>query len=179
MKLHIGGQQAHPDWQILDIEDRPEVDFVGDAQDLSQFEDGSIEMIYASHVLEHFHYGVGDELMNTLREWFRVLEPGGHLLISVPNLRTLCELYGRPDLGPEDRYHLMRIIFGGHTNEFDVHRVGFDPDILVSYLHGAGFEEWMVLDVGFDLFEDCSLVEFKGVMVSLNMMATKPICDIG
>jgi predicted SAM-dependent methyltransferase len=177
MKLHIGGQQAHPDWQILDIEDRPEVDFVGDAQDLSQFEDGSIEMIYASHVLEHFHYGVGDELMNTLREWFRVLEPGGHLLISVPNLRTLCELYGRPDLGPEDRYHLMRIIFGGHTNEFDVHRVGFDPDILVSYLHGAGFEEWMVLDVGFDLFEDCSLVEFKGVMVSLNMMATKPICD--
>jgi predicted SAM-dependent methyltransferase len=177
MKLHIGGQQAHPDWQILDIEDRPEVDFVGDAQDLSQFEDDSIEMIYASHVLEHFHYGVGDELMNTLREWFRVLEPGGHLLISVPNLRTLCELYGRPDMGPEDRYHLMRIIFGGHTNEFDVHRVGFDPDILVSYLHGAGFEEWMVLDVGFNLFEDCSLVEFKGVMVSLNMMATKPICD--
>jgi predicted SAM-dependent methyltransferase len=178
MKLHIGGQQVHSDWQILDIEDRPEVDFVGDAQDLSQFEDGSIEMIYASHVLEHFHYGVGNELMNTLREWFRVLEPGGHLLISVPNLRTLCGLYGRPDLGPEDRYHLMRIIFGGHTNEFDVHRVGFDPDILVSYLHGAGFEEWMILDVGFDLFEDCSLVEFKGVMVSLNMMATKPIRDI-
>jgi predicted SAM-dependent methyltransferase len=175
MKLHIGGKQVHPDWKILDIEERPEVDFVGDAQDLSQFEDSSIEMIYASHVLEHFHYGVGNELVNTLREWFRVLEPGGQILISVPNLQTLCWLYGRPNLGLDDRYHLMRIIFGGHSNEFDVHRVGFDTDILASYLQGVGFDQCMILDGDFDLFEDCSLVQFQGVMVSLNMVATKPL----
>ncbi|NJK53272.1 MAG: glycosyltransferase, partial [Leptolyngbyaceae cyanobacterium SU_3_3] len=27
IKLHLGGKVAHPDWKILDIEDRPEVDF--------------------------------------------------------------------------------------------------------------------------------------------------------
>lgn len=31
LKLHIGGKEVHPDWKIFDIEERPEVDFVGDA----------------------------------------------------------------------------------------------------------------------------------------------------
>ena len=42
MKLHIGGKESHPDWKIFDIEQRPEVDYIGDASDLSQFEDESI-----------------------------------------------------------------------------------------------------------------------------------------
>ena len=58
MKLHIGGQEKHPEWKIFDIEKRDEVDYVGDASDLSQFEDESIEAIYASHVLEHFYYAI-------------------------------------------------------------------------------------------------------------------------
>jgi predicted SAM-dependent methyltransferase len=173
MKLHIGGKTAHPDWQIVDIEQRPEVDFVGDAQDLSQFADNSVEQIYASHVLEHFHYGVNNEVLTTLKEWHRVLQPGGQVLISVPNIHTLCWLYVSPNVDVNDRYHLMRMMFGGHSNEFDIHRVGFDPEILASYLRGAGFEDCM--DVGqFDLFEDCSVITFQGVMISLNMVATKP-----
>jgi len=52
IKLHIGGQEPHPDWKILDVEPRPEVDYVGNASDLSQFEDNAISAIYASHVLE-------------------------------------------------------------------------------------------------------------------------------
>jgi predicted SAM-dependent methyltransferase len=53
MKLHLRGQIAHPDWKILDAEECPEVDFVGDAADLEQFEDASIEMIYASSFRFH------------------------------------------------------------------------------------------------------------------------------
>ncbi|MGL4499622.1 MAG: class I SAM-dependent methyltransferase, partial [Planktothrix sp.] len=85
IRLHIGGKEPHPDWKILDIEQRPEVDYVGDAADLSQFETDSIAAIYASHVLEHFHYGLNNELINTLKEWHRVLKPGGKLLVSVPD----------------------------------------------------------------------------------------------
>ena len=54
MKLHLGGKQPHPDWKILDIEERPEVDFVGDAADLSQFADESNEMKYESHIIKKF-----------------------------------------------------------------------------------------------------------------------------
>lgn len=172
MKLHLGGKHPHPDWKILDIEPRPEVDFVGDAADLSQFADDSIEMIYASHILEHFHYYLNYELPFVLAEWHRVLIPEGKLLISVPDLYTLSWLYCRPNLSPADRFNIMRIMFGGQTNEYDVHKAGFDADILATYLTEAGFREIQTSDE-FNLFPDCSGTRLFGHLISLNMVATK------
>jgi predicted SAM-dependent methyltransferase len=37
IKLHIGGKEPHADWKNSDIEPRPEVDYVANASDLSQF----------------------------------------------------------------------------------------------------------------------------------------------
>ena len=53
MKLHIGGMEKKEGWKILNIQKKPDVDFIGDITDLGQFEDNSIEEIYASHVVEH------------------------------------------------------------------------------------------------------------------------------
>ncbi|MBD1945809.1 methyltransferase domain-containing protein [Coleofasciculus sp. FACHB-712] len=172
LKLHIGGQESHPDWKILDIEPRPEVDYVANASDLSQLESNSVEMIYASHVLEHFYYGLNNELINTLKEWHRVLQPGGKLLISVPDLKSLCWLYLNPNLMPLERHHLMRIIFGGQTNINDVHKVGFDYEILALYLEEAGFEEWEQVSE-FNLFKDCSSLRILDTLISLNIIAKK------
>jgi predicted SAM-dependent methyltransferase len=172
MKLHIGGKDSHPEWQILDIEPRPEVDYISDASNLSQFEDNSIEMIYASHVLEHFYYGVNNELINTLKEWRRVLKPSGKLLVSVPDLKILCWLYAHPNLTVLERHHLMRVIFGGQTNEYDVHKVGFDVDILALYLAEAGFEDYEQVSE-FNLFNDCSSLRILDTLISLNVVATK------
>jgi predicted SAM-dependent methyltransferase len=172
IKLHIGGKEPHPDWKILDIEARPEVDFVCDAANLEQFADNSVAAIYASHVLEHFFYGLGNELINTLTEWHRVLEPGGKLYISVPDLRTLCWLYLNPNLMPLERHHLMRIMFGGQTNEFDVHKVGFDVDILALYLQEVGFQEYETV-AEFGWFNDCSGLRILDTLISLNGIATK------
>jgi predicted SAM-dependent methyltransferase len=173
MKLHIGGKQAHPDWKILDIEARPEVDFVGNANDLSQFADNSISLIYASHILEHFHYRLNDELLNTLAEWYRALVPGGKVMISVPNLRTLCWLYLHPDLLPEERFQIMRIMFGGQVNAYDVHYVGFDPDLLSFCLQDVGFVDCEPVSE-FGLFQDCSSQRVMDTLISVNMIAIKP-----
>jgi len=172
MKLHIGGKETHPDWKIFDIEQRREVDYIGDASDLSQFEDGSIEAIYASHVLEHFYYGLNYELAFTLSEWYRVLKQGGKLMISVPDMRNLCWLYSRPDIDTQARFHLMRMIFGGQTNEYDVHKVGFDFDILCMFLSDTGFSECERVPE-FNLFNDCSVLQVFGNPISLNVIATK------
>ena len=40
-------------WKILNIQKFDGVDYQGDISDLSQFEDNSIDEIYASHVVEH------------------------------------------------------------------------------------------------------------------------------
>jgi predicted SAM-dependent methyltransferase len=172
IKLHIGGQEPHPDWKILDIEARPEVDFVGDAANLTQFADHSVAAIYASHVLEHFYYGLENELLITLSEWHRVLEPGGKLYISVPDLKTLCWMYLNPNLMTLERHHLMRIMFGGQTNQFDVHKVGFDVDTLAMYLGEVGFQSYDVVPE-FNLFKDCSSLRILDTLISLNAIATK------
>ena len=49
MKLHIGGKQAKEGWTIFNIQKMDCVDIVGDIRDLSQFQDESLEIIYASH----------------------------------------------------------------------------------------------------------------------------------
>ena len=172
MKLHIGGRETHPEWKILDVEQRPEVDYIGNASDLSQFEDESIEAIYTSHVLEHFYYALNYELAFTLVEWHRVLKQGGQLMISVPDLRTLCWLYSRPDIDHQNRFHIMRMIFGGQTNEYDVHKVGFDFDTLCSYLSDTGFTECQRVSE-FNLFNDCSSLQVFGNLISLNVIAIK------
>jgi predicted O-linked N-acetylglucosamine transferase (SPINDLY family)/predicted SAM-dependent methyltransferase len=172
IRLHIGGQEYHQDWKIFDALPREEVDFIGNAKDLSQFANDSISAIYTSHVLEHFHYLLNDELTSALKEWHRVLEPGGELMVSVPNLQVICSLYVDPRTPPSDRYHLMRMIFGGHLDEYDVHKVGFDQDILGMYLKNAGFRDLQVVSE-FGLFNDCSSLLFGGVPISLNMIARK------
>jgi predicted O-linked N-acetylglucosamine transferase (SPINDLY family)/predicted SAM-dependent methyltransferase len=172
IRLHIGGQVAHPDWKIFDALPRPEVDFLGNAKDLSQFADGSIAAIYASHVLEHFYYLLDNELLLTLKEWHRSLQPSGELMISVPNLQVICGLYADSHTPPNARHHLMRMIFGGQIDQYDVHKVGFDPDTLGMYLQQAGFRSVQVVPA-FGLFPDCSSLEFAGVPISLNMIAKK------
>lgn len=172
LKLHIGGQETHPDWKILDVESRPEVDYVANAQDLSQFESNSIDVIYASHVLEHFYYNLNNELIDTLKEWHRVLKPEGKLLISVPDLKTLCWIYLNPNLLPIERHQLMRIMFGGQTNIYDVHKVGFDFEILALYLEESGFQEYEQVSE-FNLFNDCSSLRILNTLISLNVIAKK------
>lgn len=172
LKLHIGGQEPHPEWKIIDIEPRPEVDYVANANDLSQFESNSVDAIYASHVLEHFYYGLNNELISTLKEWNRVLKPGGQLLISVPDLKTLCWLYLHPNLMPLERHQIMRIIFGGQTNVYDVHKVGFDFEILALYLEEVGFQDYDKVSE-FNIFDDCSSLRILDTLISLNVRVKK------
>jgi GT2 family glycosyltransferase/SAM-dependent methyltransferase len=57
----------------------------GDAQLLRGLADESFDFVYSSHTLEH----VGDA-GETLRNWWRVLKPGGYLIVYVPH-RDLYE----------------------------------------------------------------------------------------
>lgn len=172
MKLHIGGTESHPEWKIFDIEPRPEVDFLGNAAELGQFADNSIEAIYCSHVLEHFHFALEDEVERVLKEWLRVLAPGGKLYVSVPDLNVLCCLYQRPKASLMERFHVVAMMFGSQENIYDVHKAGFDYETLSYYLNRAGYSEWTRMDE-FQMFNDCSGIRVLGTLISLNVVATK------
>lgn len=58
----------------------------GDATTMEAVGDGQFFTVYTSHVLEHL-----DEPTRAVRSWYRILAPGGHLIICVPHR----ELYER------------------------------------------------------------------------------------
>jgi len=171
-KLHIGGHVRVSGWEVLDANPGAVVDHVGDAGDLGRFETGAFEAVYASHVLEHFDYK--DALGAALREWHRVLSPGGQLYVSVPDLDVLASLFVlKEKLTVEERYLVMRMMFGGHIDRFDYHLVGLSVDFLATFLGEAGFVNLRKVR-SFGLFEDTSAMLFKGVPISLNVVAEKP-----
>jgi predicted SAM-dependent methyltransferase len=171
LRLHIGGQVPDPDWKIVDAVAAPHVDYVRSCADLSVFGNSSVTEIYASHVLEHLGYQA--ELSSALREFYRVLEPGGVLRISVPDLATLCSLFVDPALDDAERFHVMRMMFGGQLDSFDFHRVGLTQEFLARYVANAGFEDIQRV-ANFALFDDTSALVFRGRPVSLNVVARKP-----
>lgn len=171
-RLHIGGWEIREGWEIFDALPRQGADHVGTCKDLSRFPDGTFQDVYASHVIEHLDYV--DEIASTLKEWHRVLAPGGRLYVSAPDLDTLCELFLlRETTTIEERFLIMRMMFGGHTDEFDHHVAGLNEEFLRDYLRKAGFGDIRRVD-GFRLFNDSSSLEFKGIPISVNLIATKP-----
>jgi len=52
----------------------------GDAQLLESIDDAEFNFIHSSHCLEHL-----EDPKVSLRNWFRVLKPGGHLVVTVPD----------------------------------------------------------------------------------------------
>ena len=82
-------------------------------------------------------------------------------------------MYLHPEFTVIDRLHLMRIIFGGQTNIYDVHKVGFDFEILAVCLEEVGFIEYEQVSE-FNLFKDCSTIRILDTLISLNVIATKP-----
>jgi predicted SAM-dependent methyltransferase len=171
-KLHIGGQVKAQGWEVFNAVPGPAVDHMGDARDLSRFEDNIFEEIYASHVLEHFDYI--NALDAVLKEWFRVLIPGGRLYVSVPDLDILTELFTSKDkLTMNERFFVMRMMFGGHIDQYDYHLVGLNQEFLVYYLVQAGFINLRKVG-GFGLFSDTSNMIYKDVRISLNIIAEKP-----
>ena len=172
-KLHIGGHIPHPDWEILSIQQRDSiVDYIGNANDLSQFEDNTFEALYASHVLEHFDYV--NEVAQVLTEWLRVLEPGGQLMVGVPNWDILARMViAKDQFSFDERFYVMRTILGGHTDKHDYHYSGYTFDILEGFLTANGYVNIRQVD-RFGLFPDTTEACIRGVNISLNVIAEKP-----
>lgn len=170
VRLHIGGTERRAGWKILNVQPGPDADYVGDCTDLSRFADESVDEVYASHV--HEHLGYQQELPRALAEVHRILKPGGIFRIAVPDLDVLCRLFIHPNLALQDRFHVVRMMFGGQIDPFDFHKVGLNWPILCEFLGRAGFKSARRVE-SFDLFKDCSTIKFGGQPISLNVETTK------
>ena len=74
----------------IDILKSDAVDIVDDIRNLKNFEERTIDTIYACHVLEHFSR---KEYFSVLERWYNLLKPGGVLRLSVPDLEQWFNYY--------------------------------------------------------------------------------------
>jgi predicted SAM-dependent methyltransferase len=171
VRIHLGGETRMPGWIVVNPQPGPHVDIRGDHRRLALFAPGSVAEIYASHVVEHLDPRV--ELKAAMQSVLRVLVPGGRLLVAVPDLLALCKIYADKATTQYERFLAMRAIYGGHSDDFDIHHTGFDETSLRATLTEMGFAYIQrVADFGFA--DDCSSLVLCGVGISLNMVAHKP-----
>ena len=114
------------------------------------FEEGQFQRILAEQVIEHIDFR--HEIPGVLREFHRVLAPGGVLRVIVPDARRYMEAYlsGRPEtwreLGwdlhalPADLHTPMHVINHVFHQEGE-HLFGYDFETLELVLRRAGFQE--------------------------------------
>lgn len=144
--LHAGcGGTSLPPWSILDghevrldIDPNCRPDIVASLTDLGDI--GEFDTIFCSHTLEHLHPKDGDK---ALREFHRVLKPGGIAVIMVPNLDGILpneDVIYESAVGPItglDMYYGHRGLT--ENNPYMAHKTGFTPATMEKVLGGAGF----------------------------------------
>ncbi len=136
-------------WQELrlDIDPAVDPDEVGSMTDMSAVADGSVDAILSSHNIEHLE---AYQVPVALAEFCRVLKKDGYLVITCPDLQSVCSRVAKGDLAsplyesPAGPIAALDIIFGLRAavaagNTYMAHRCGFTLQVLLNTLKACGF----------------------------------------
>lgn len=159
--LHVGpghrknGAQLPPgfqsaDWKEIriDIDPSNEPDILGSMLDMKAVDTGSVDAIYSAHNIEHVY---AHEVPVVLGEFLRVLKSDGFLLITCPDLQTVCALVAEDKLtdaayqSPAGAITPLDILYGhgaavARGHHYMAHKTGFTERSLAQALKAAGFQ---------------------------------------
>lgn len=89
--LNVGcGSKFHKDWVNIDISSNSPDIIAYNLLKGIPFKDNTFEVVYHSHVLEHFQK---EDAPFFIKECYRVLKPGGILQVVTPDLENLAKNY--------------------------------------------------------------------------------------
>jgi SAM-dependent methyltransferase len=158
--LHVGSgppnpNKLHPRFRVggwreirLDIDPAMQPDIVAGITSMPMVADDSMDAVWSSHNLEHLY---AHEVPLALREFYRVLKPGGHLLLTLPDLQAVAKLVAEDRLeeiayiAPAGPVAALDMLYGfrpslARGNLHMAHRTGFTARSLAVALERAGFQ---------------------------------------
>lgn len=157
--LHVGCGPSHKEettrgfntseWKELrlDINEAVNPDIVGTMLDMSAVAEGAVDALFSSHNIEHLY---PHEVPLALAEFRRVLKSDGFVVITCPDLQSVCQLIAEDKLtepayqSPAGPIAPLDILYGHRPamqqgNLYMAHRCGFTEKVLVASLQEAGF----------------------------------------
>lgn len=162
-KLEIGsGNRPTPGYEHCDINPTlPELDFVCSMENVP-VDANTYDEVRTVHVIEHVPIDVG---RMALREWYRILKPGGIVHIDTPNFMRNARLYAEDNdnwLSDFNSLHPLEqvaITINGipnrtlwinfkvfsTANQFDLHYCNYDAELLIHLCREAGFAHTKVM----------------------------------
>jgi tetratricopeptide (TPR) repeat protein len=108
--------------------------------------DNTIEAIHSEHALEHV---VFDRAERAIKEWYRVLKPGGEVILYMPDFERCCQSYLAAPL--EDPFFMKTrawfkaTVYGiqkgqaGEPDDAQVHKCGFSKQEIRLVMERNGF----------------------------------------
>jgi ubiquinone/menaquinone biosynthesis C-methylase UbiE len=157
--LHIGCGQKRKnqttqgfnalEWteQRFDIDESVKPDIVGTMTEMGAVPGESVDAIFSSHNIEHLY---PHEVPVALKEFVRVLSADGFVVLTCPDLQSVCELVAQNQLteaaytSPAGPIAPIDILYGhrpamAQGNLYMAHRCGFTEKVLIGTLQAAGF----------------------------------------
>jgi len=175
INMGCGKRNFGPEWVHIDGGNFDHLDYHN--LEKLEFDDSSVDLIYASHVLEYFDR---DEVICVLEEWHRVLKDGGILRLAVPDFEAMVGLY----ISGHDLKNFLGPIFGKikMADSHVYHKTVYDYDSLTTLLLDSGFSDigrydWR--ETEHSHFDDHSqayiphMDKENGTLISLNIEARK------
>lgn len=166
------------DWREIRLDADPAAapDIVANMTSMLMVPDGVVNAIFSSHNIEHLY---PHEVPVALTEFHRVLKTDGFLLVTCPDLQSLCRLVVDDKLddpaylSPAGPIAPIDVLYGHRPqmaagNLFMAHHCGFTLRTLIAAVQAAGFLSCygMTRDGNFDIWliahkEELTLDELK------------------
>lgn len=138
MRLNIGcGNKKIHGYVGVDAVPRSAADIVAPA-DKIPLDDGAADEILAVHVWEHFYRWECDDV---IKEWWRLLKPGGRLCMEMPDMMKTCRNVVENVQGKHPDQMTYWSLWGDPREKDPqmVHKWGWHPASMRDFLDAAGF----------------------------------------
>ncbi len=157
--LHVGCGQKNKEkttlefanWKEIrfDIDESVKPDILGSMTDMRNVASESVDAVFSSHNIEHLY---PHEVPSALFEFLRVLKPNGYLVLTCPDLQSVCALIAEDQLtepayiSPAGPIAPIDILYGHRPamqqgNLYMAHRCGFTQKVLAKTMQVAGFKK--------------------------------------